>query len=153
MNLFRKPTSRCLGTGGKGISKPMLNLNRIFLQIFLAGALLLKQIIALLATYINEKKVKMASAAAVLADEYVLTHASGSVFGKVNRDGQRESFRFRPSKSPGVAHAHQAVRHVPGTDGRFDPAMICHACKNKGAGGRNVQSIRLVKNQLIPVCM
>ena len=24
------------------------------------------------------------------------------------------------------------VRHVLETDGRFDPARICHACKNKG---------------------
>lgn len=26
---------------------------------------------------------------------------------------------------------HLAVRHVPGTNGRFDPARICHSCKNK----------------------
>ena len=24
------------------------------------------------------------------------------------------------------------MRHVPGTNGKFDPARVCHACKNKG---------------------
>lgn len=42
---------------------------------------------AQLAYYIDERKVTTASAAAVLNDEYVLTHASGKVFGQVHREG------------------------------------------------------------------
>lgn len=56
---------------------------------------------AQLATYITEKKVKTAVAAALLADEYVLTHGSGSVGGQGQKEEQwRESFRFRQGKIP-----------------------------------------------------
>ncbi|KAK0135738.1 hypothetical protein N1851_028415 [Merluccius polli] len=133
---------------------------------------------AQLATYITEKKVT--TAAAVLADEYVLTsggplsaltccdnarvlsrskktiavnllsklgwelglyristkevltHGSGSAGGQ--REGQwRESFRFRANRPP-VAHdvSQAAVRHVPGTDGKFDPGRTWHAFRNRG---------------------
>lgn len=43
-----------------------------------------------------------------------------------------QSFRFRPNRPPVAPEiCHAAVRHVPGTDGKFDPGRTCHACKNK----------------------
>lgn len=113
-------------------------------------------LIAHLAPYINERKMKTSSAAAVLEDEYVLTHASGSVFGQIHREGQqRENLRFRTGKSLGVIRdpAHLAVRHILGTNGRFDPARIITCVKTKGTGKENVQPVRLAKNLQIPVYM
>lgn len=110
---------------------------------------------AQLATYITEKKVKTAVAAAVLADEYVLTHGSGSVGGQGQKEEQwRESFRFRPNRPP-VAHegSYAAVGHVPGTDGKFDPGRTCHAFKNEGTGKGSVHLVKLVRYQQVPVCM
>ena len=78
---------------------------------------------------------KTAAAAAVLADEYVLIHANGSAVDdpKHSRDQQRD-FRSRPSKSLSGTQvlAMEAVRHVPGTDGRLELAKVCHGCRNKG---------------------
>lgn len=73
--------------------------------------------------------------AAFLTDEYVLRHASGSVFAEVHREGQqRKNFGFRLRMSLGVAQEpiHLTARHVPGTNGRYDPTRICHSCKNNG---------------------
>lgn len=48
-----------------------------------------------LATYIYEKKVKTATAAAVLADEHVSMYDGGSVVSQVYREGQhRENYRL-----------------------------------------------------------
>lgn len=75
-----------------------------------------------IATYINESKVKTASAAAVLADEYVLTHSGCSAIRRYHGDeGRRENFNFRHGKSANTQESGQVnVRNVPGTDGKFD---------------------------------
>lgn len=66
--------------------------------------------------------VKTACAAAVLADEYVLTHARGSQFGHTLMKGfYRETFRSSSSRFFFVAQESITVfvRHVPGKNGKF----------------------------------
>lgn len=110
---------------------------------------------AQLATYITEKKVKTAAAAAVLADEYVLTHGRGSPGGHGQREGQRrETFRLGPNRPPVAHEVSHAGRHVPGTDGKFDPGRICRMpVGTRDTGKGNVHLVKLVKNQQMPVCM
>nr|XP_020516176.1 uncharacterized protein LOC110005075 [Labrus bergylta] len=63
-----------------------------------------------IAVHINERKVKTASAAAVLADEYVLTHAGGSEW----RWGVKDNVKFSPGKFVGATQGSQAsFRSVP----------------------------------------
>lgn len=106
-----------------------------------------------LATYINEKEVK--TAAAVLADEYILTHASGSTVGHKSTK-KRFRFRFKPSKSPVLTHesAHQGIRGIfQGQVADLIQAGCVMHVKPKVIGKVNVQSVTLAKYHLIPVYM
>lgn len=86
-----------------------------------------------IAVHINESKVKTASAAAVLADEYVLTHASSSEWRRSGNGTHRDTVKSGLGKFVGAHQGAQAsVRSVPGTDGKFDPGKVCHSCRNKG---------------------
>lgn len=86
---------------------------------------------AQLATYVTEKKVKTAAAAAVLADEYVLTHGGGNR-GQGDAacgEGRGEALPSSKSLSAGAA---DPVQWDQGRSGKLDPALVCNYCFDKG---------------------
>lgn len=132
-------------------SKPMLNMCKIFWLISprwcsasevdnyndLCDLIVLEQIKgslpAHLATYIRERELKTAWLQFSQVNMFWRMQEAQCLVkstGKVSRG----DFGFRPRMSLGFAQEpnHLALRHVPGTNGRYDPTRICHSCKNNG---------------------
>lgn len=107
-----------------------------------------------IAVHINESKVKTAAAAAVLADEYMLTRASGSqgCWGVMGH--RKDEVKSSPGKFVGAHQGSQAsVRSVPGTDGKFDPSGCAIHVRTGAIGKENVQFSILVRRSRSHVCM
>ena len=77
-----------------------------------------------IATYINEHKVKTASEAATLADEYVLTHRDDTYYWG-------ESGRFRPASKwwdEGAGPRYGRPERAARSQVQFDPGNVCNYC-------------------------
>lgn len=153
-------------------SKPMLNMCKIFWLISprwcsasevdnyndLCDLIVLEQIKgslpAHLATYIRERELKTAWLQFSQVNMFWRMQEAQCLVkstGKVSRG----DFGFRPRMSLGFAQEpnHLALRHVPGTNGRYDPTRICHSCKNNGHLKGECPISRAGQNQLIQVYM
>ena len=95
----------------------------------LCDLIMLKQfkdtILDQIATYINEWKVKTVAEAAVLADEYVLTHKS--VFAE-SEWGRSERFGPRSPRYFGSQAEFHSTRVEPESCGKADFGQECHYC-------------------------
>nr|XP_046229617.1 uncharacterized protein LOC124050808 isoform X1 [Scatophagus argus] len=82
-----------------------------------------------IAVYISEHKVKTATEAAALADEYVLTHRGDRVSRISEGGGMRRNpgrWEERPPQRPGK------FEHAPRGQMCFDSSKICNFCRGRG---------------------
>ncbi|KAF7644406.1 hypothetical protein LDENG_00222510 [Lucifuga dentata] len=75
------------------------------------------------ATYINEHKVKVSSEAAVLADEFVLTHKNSEQFNSEVECGASSQI-----SNKAITSTYSKVDHI----GKYDPKKNCNYCKRNG---------------------
>jgi hypothetical protein len=86
-----------------------------------------------IATYINERKVKTVAEAAVLADEYVLTHKSVFVEPRTWSEwGRSERFEPRSKRYSGSRAEFYSTRVEPDSRGKTDFGQECHYCHGSG---------------------
>uniref|UniRef100_A0A674APU8 SCAN box domain-containing protein n=1 Tax=Salmo trutta TaxID=8032 RepID=A0A674APU8_SALTR len=86
-----------------------------------------------IATYINERKVKTVAEAAVLADEYVLTHKSVFVEPRTWSEwGRSERFEPRSQRYSGSRAEFYSTRVEPDSRGKTDFGQECHYCQGSG---------------------
>uniref|UniRef100_A0A674E7Q6 Gypsy retrotransposon integrase-like protein 1 n=1 Tax=Salmo trutta TaxID=8032 RepID=A0A674E7Q6_SALTR len=86
-----------------------------------------------IATYINERKVKTVAEAAVLADEYVLTHKTVFVEPRIRSEWRRsERFGPRSPRYSGSRAEFYSTRVEPDSHGKTDFGQECHYCLGSG---------------------
>ena len=86
-----------------------------------------------IATYINERKVQTVAEAAVLADEYVLTHKSIFVEPRTWSEwGRSERFGPRSPRYSGSRAEFYSTRVEPDSRGKTDFGQECHYCQGSG---------------------
>ena len=86
-----------------------------------------------IATYINEQKVKNVAEAAVLADEYVLTHKSVFAEPRIRKEwGRSDRFGLRSPRYFGSRAEFYSTRVEPDSHGKADFGQECHYCQGSG---------------------
>uniref|UniRef100_A0A8L0DMS3 ribonuclease H n=1 Tax=Oncorhynchus mykiss TaxID=8022 RepID=A0A8L0DMS3_ONCMY len=86
-----------------------------------------------IATYINEQKVKNVAEAAVLADEYVLTHKSVFAEPRIRKEwGRSDRFGLRSPRYFGSRAEFYSTKVEPDSHGKADFGQECHYCKGSG---------------------
>lgn len=97
------------------------------------------------ATYINERKVKSPSEAAILADEYVLTHKSHFEINRDTHNKSESTFKQRKSLS---GELYQRPQQKVGTGGSKGPvnANTCRYCLVEGHWKKDCPRLRFKKS-------
>ena len=89
-----------------------------------------------IAMYLNERKVKTATEAAALADEYVLTHRGYSEYRAPDDTGSRGDERNFRTAGKRWQEASNPRSYKPESSPRsqlqFDPNTVCNYCKGRG---------------------
>ncbi|XP_055788765.1 uncharacterized protein LOC129861392 [Salvelinus fontinalis] len=86
-----------------------------------------------IATYINERKVKNVVEAAVLADEYMLTHKRVFAEPRIRNEwGRSDRFGLRSPRYFGSRAEFNSTRVEPESRGRADFGQECHYCHDSG---------------------